>query len=127
MADWRGQGTMLVVDDEEGVRLIMKMILTEFGFSVLTAADGEEALKIFRASAGDIVAVILDLTMPHLDGVETFRELRKIRPDVRVVLTSGYDQEESIKRFAHEGLAGFIQKPFTVNGLMDIMRGVLKA
>ena len=75
----------------------------------------------------EIVVVLLDLTMPHLDGEETFRELRRIRPDVRVILCSGYNEQETTNRFAGKGLAGFIQKPYGLRPLGEKMRQVLEA
>ncbi|NTV52307.1 MAG: response regulator [Candidatus Firestonebacteria bacterium] len=126
LVNWRGQGLVLVVDDEEGVRKVVKMILEEYGFSILTADDGWEALEIFKAHTAEITAVILDLTMPHLDGLKTFQELRRLRPDVKVILTSGYSEEEAVSRFVGAGLAGFIQKPFNAVGLLEKMRQILE-
>ena len=82
------------------------------GFAVLTAADGQEALRVFTEHRREITCVVLDLTMPHMDGEETLRELRLIQSDVRVVLCSGYDEGEIIGRFRGKGLAGFVQKPY---------------
>ena len=125
--EWRGSGVILVVDDEETVRITTKLILEKLGFTVLTAEDGRAALEVFRSRVDEIVAVLLDLTMPHLDGEETFRELRRIRPDVRVILCSGYNEQETTNRFAGKGLAGFIQKPYGVRPLGEKMRQVLEA
>ena len=75
----------------------------------------------------EIVVVLLDLTMPHLDGEETFRELRRLRPDVRVILSSGYNEQETTSRFAGKGLAGFLQKPYGIRPLMEKIRQVLEA
>ena len=125
--EWRGSGVVLVVDDEETVRIAAKRILEIRGFTVLTAEDGREALKIFRSRADEIVAVLLDLTMPHLGGEATFRELLRIRPDVRVVLSSGYNEQEITSRFAGKGPAEFIQKPYGVRLLGEKIRQVLEA
>ena len=125
--EWRGSGVILVVDDEEPVRIAAKRILEIRGFTVLTAEDGRAALEVFRSRADEIVAVLLDLTMPHLDGEETFRELRRIRPDVRVILSSGYNEEQTTNRFAGKGLAGFIQKPYGVGTLVERIRQALEA
>ena len=123
---WRGSGVILVVDDEEAVRIATKRMLEKLGFTVLTAEDGRAALEVFRGRADEIVAVLLDLTMPHLDGEETFRELRRIRPDVRVILSSGYNEQETTDRFAGKGLAGFLQKPYRVRQLGRKIRQVLE-
>ncbi|MCX7044884.1 MAG: PAS domain-containing protein [Candidatus Sumerlaeota bacterium] len=124
-AFWRGSGTVLIVDDEEVVRDLAKSIMKRFGFSVLLAAHGSEALKIFREHSAEIVCVLLDLTMPHMDGEETFRELRRIRGDVRVILSSGYSEQEVTQRFVGKGLAGFIQKPYQAATLSAKMREAL--
>ena len=125
--EWRGSGVILVVDDDEPVRTATKMMLEKLGFTVLTAEDGRAALEVFRSRIDEIVVVLLDLTMPHLDGEETFRELRRMRPDVRVILCSGYNEQETTNRFAGKGLAGFIQKPYGLRPLGEKIRQVLEA
>jgi PAS domain S-box-containing protein len=122
---WRGSGTVLLVDDEEPVRNVAKEMLERLGFRVVTAADGRQALATFRVHADRIVCVLLDLTMPHLNGVETFQELRGLRADLRVILSSGYDEQDVIQRFAGRGLAGFIQKPYTLGALQEVLRRAL--
>ncbi len=86
----RGEGVVLLVEDEPTVRQSTKLLLEDFGFVVIVACDGVEAVEVFRKEAGRIGAVLLDLTMPRMDGLETLRELRRIAPNVPVVLTSGY-------------------------------------
>jgi CheY-like chemotaxis protein len=122
---WRGTGTVLVVDDEPVVREVAQGMLERAGLNVLTAEDGREALVVFGNHADDINCVILDLTMPHLDGEETFRELRKIRPDVAVILASGYNQQDVTQRFTGKGLAGFLQKPFRLESLTEMVKAIL--
>ena len=122
---WKGAGTILLVDDEESVRTMGRRMLERSGFQVLTAADGRAALEIYRARRGEIALVLLDLTMPDLDGEETFHELRQIDPNVRVVMSSGYTESEIIPRFAGQGLTGFLQKPYTTAALMECLRGSL--
>jgi signal transduction histidine kinase/CheY-like chemotaxis protein len=123
--DWRGEGTVLVVDDEDTVRTIARVLLEHLGFSVLTADDGREGLEVFRRERARIRLVILDMTMPHLGGEETFRELRQIDPSVRVLLTSGYNEQEATSHFAGKGLAGFLQKPFSLDHLKERVRAAL--
>ena len=125
--EWRGKGIVLIVDDEESVRVVGKQILERRGFEVLTAGDGREAVEIFAARADEIVLVLLDLTMPHMDGEETFRQLRRIRPHVKTILSSGYNAQDVTNRFAAKGLAGFIQKPYRVRQLMEVVREVIEA
>ncbi len=124
--EWRGQGIVLVIDDEESVRVVAKQILERRGFEVLTAEDGSEGVEIFSTRSKDIVLVLLDLTMPHMDGKETFRQLRRIRPDVKTILSSGYNAQDVTNRFAGKGLAGFIQKPYRVRALLETVREVLE-
>lgn len=119
----RGTGTVLVVDDEETVRVVAKRMLKGAGFAVLTACDGEEAVALYRQHQQEIVCVLLDLTMPKQNGEESFRALRQIRPDVRVVLSSGYNAEFATARFA--GLAGFLQKPYQLNTMVAAVRDAI--
>ncbi len=124
--DWAGSGTVLVVDDEEGVRHVASDLLKSMGFEVITAEDGLQALERFRESPVPIRVVLMDLTMPHLDGVETFRELRRLDPGCRVVLTSGYNEQEAIQDFLGKGLAAFVQKPFLRTDLMAAIQKALE-
>ncbi len=119
---WHGSGMVLVVDDEEIVRNLANRMIEQAGFSVLTAHDGEEAIRLYRKHRDEIDCVVLDLTMPKMNGEETFRALREIRPDVRVILSSGYPEAEATERFAGHGLAGFIQKPYRFDTLMAKIR-----
>ena len=122
---FRGSGAVLVVDDDETVRLVAQHMLERSGFTVLTARDGSEAVSTFRAARDKIALVLLDLTMPALSGEEAFRAMRQVRPDVRVVLMSGYSSQELAARFGAEGLAGFIQKPFRVDELEACLTAAL--
>ncbi len=124
---WQGCGTVLLVDDEETIRALGKEMLNLLGFAVVTAADGRQALEVFKANKSDIVAVVLDLTMPHMDGVETYRELRQIDKDVRVVVASGYSENDISEQFAGKGLAGVIQKPFQLAELRKKLKTALMA
>ena len=92
LADWRGKGTILLVDDEESLLALGARMLEHLGFTVLTAADGLEAVDLYRERGKEIDLVLMDLTMPHMDGAEAFGELRRLNPDVRVVLASGYSR-----------------------------------
>jgi CheY-like chemotaxis protein len=103
-AGLKGIGTVLVADDEEGVLLIASVILQGLGFTVLTAADGSEALQVYRAHKDEIVCVLLDLTMPKMNGDEAFRRMRAVNPDVKVLLCSGYSEQRAIRRRASCGV-----------------------
>ena len=123
---WRGHGCVLVVDDEESVRETAAMVVENLGFETLTAADGLEALEIYRRGHDGIDAVLMDLTMPRMSGEECFREMRRINPDVRVVLTSGYNEQDAIQHFTGKQLAGFVQKPATMAKLARALRAALE-
>ena len=96
------------------------------GFDVLSARDGAEALDLYREHADEIVCVLLDLTMPLMDGEEAFREIRRVDPEVIVILSSGYNEQDATRRFDGKGLAGFIQKPFTISSLKRKVMQVLQ-
>jgi PAS domain S-box-containing protein len=113
----RGWGTVLVIDDEEVVRNSARNILETFGYRVVLAEDGQQGVRTFEARADEIDVVLLDLLMPSLGGEATYRRLRVLRPDVRVVLTSGHSDTEAQAHFAGEPLAGFIKKPYTATEL----------
>ena len=119
---WRGEGTVLLVDDEQTIRTLGTRMLSSLGFTVLTAADGREALKIYAEHRDEIALVLLDLTMPRMDGEETLRELRLLDPQVRVVMSSGYTETDIASRLADEAPAGFLQKPYTLTELRDKLR-----
>ena len=120
---WKGEGKVLLVDDEETVRGIGAEMLKEFGFTPITANDGLDALEVFN-STPDIAFVILDLTMPHMDGEQCFRELRKLKPDLKVIMSSGFSEYEVTQKFAGKGLAGFIQKPYKLSLLKEVIMNI---
>jgi two-component system cell cycle sensor histidine kinase/response regulator CckA len=108
---------ILVVDDEPSVRDLSAEYVAQLGFRALSASDGEEALALLRGHEHEIRCILLDLTMPRMDGLSTFRELRRRGFDGKVILCSGYGEEDATRRFALEGLAGFLQKPFLLEHL----------
>jgi len=113
-AELAGSGQMvLVVDDEEIVRKAASYCLNRYGYRVVVATSGHEAIDIFRQSHGEIALVLLDLTMPEMSGEAVLGELQKIQPAVRVLLSSGFNEVEAVRRFTGKGLAGFVQKPYT--------------
>jgi two-component system cell cycle sensor histidine kinase/response regulator CckA len=123
---WRGQGTVLVVDDEENVREVSARILEALGFSAVLAVDGEDALNLIARRPGPFVAVLLDLTMPRMDGAETFARLQRFRPGLPVLLMSGYSEQEAVGRFTGAGFAGFIQKPFHMQELRQRLQQIIE-
>ncbi len=121
-----GSATILVVDDEEMIRFVAGQSLKLDGFTVLEADSGRQALDVFARRGAEIDAVLLDMMMPILDGVETFRALRRQRPDLRVLFSSGYSEEEAGGRLAGEERVGFIQKPYLPEDLARKVRQVLE-
>ncbi len=122
---WSGVGVVLIVDDEETIRETAAMMLEGMGFDTLTAEDGMRGVEVYRAHQDRIVAVLLDMTMPKLDGKGCFRELRRINRNVRVILSSGYNEQDATNRFAGQGLTGFIQKPYAPEALRAKMKETL--
>ncbi|MEW6658942.1 MAG: PAS domain S-box protein [Thermodesulfobacteriota bacterium] len=118
-------GTILLVDDDSHVRQVVTEMLERLGFAVLTAANGREGLEVFKTNSDKITCVLLDLTMPEMAGDEMFRELRRLRKDVPVILSSGFNEQEVTQRFAGKGVAGFIQKPYTVRTLQEALSKTL--
>lgn len=119
---WRGNGTLLLVDDEDSVLSVGRRMLEELGFRVLTASNGREAVNMFAEEKGSIQCVILDLTMPQMNGVETFRELKRIMPDACVVISSGYSENEISERFTGHRISGYVQKPYRLKDLAAILK-----
>jgi PAS domain S-box-containing protein len=118
--------TVLVIDDENTVRRTAKASLEARGYTVILADNGRDGIEIFRTRESAITAVLVDLTMPGLNGEEVLRRLTAIRSDVKVVLSSGFNEVEVIQRFAGKGLAGFIHKPYTALALANKISEVIR-
>lgn len=118
-------GTVLVAEDEEAMRELLNDILDSQGYRVISVADGEAAVKTYAERKDKIDLIILDMSMPKLNGSETFRRLKVINKDVRVLLSSGYGRDGQAQQLLAEGLAGFIQKPYQVAELLDKISQVL--
>jgi len=123
----RLDGTVLVVDDEEAVRTVCAAMIENFGCRVITAADGDDAVRTLRDCTEKIDLVLMDLTMPRMDGSTAAREMIRLAPDMKVVLSSGYSEHELSQRFAGQGFAGFIQKPFNLNDLRALVAKGLRS
>jgi CheY-like chemotaxis protein len=126
-ADLQGQGVILLIDDEETVRNMAMVALESYGYQVLTAFDGECGIGVFRRCGPELSLVILDLTMPVLDGEAVLERLREIDPNVRIVLSSGFSASEAIRRFEGRNLSGFLQKPYTAQALGMCVKTALRA
>ena len=116
---------VLIVDDEENLRSLMAEALKMEGATVVQAVDGEDGIERFGDHRDHLDAVVLDLTMPKLNGEEVFRQIKATRPDLPIILCSGYTQEDVARQFAGVELDGFIEKPFTPSQLIDKLRAVL--
>ncbi|MCD4751313.1 MAG: response regulator [Thermoanaerobaculales bacterium] len=109
---------VLVVDDESSVREVSRAYLERSGFEVLLAEDGLQGVEVFRARAHEIHCIILDFTMPVMSGEEALQEFAEIRPEVPVILSSGYDEDDVFRRLTGRAAAGFIQKPYNAKALI---------
>lgn len=117
----RGQGTVLIIEDEEGIRDLIRNVIASVGFQALEAVDGHDGLDLFQRREREIDLVLLDLTMPRLDGVEVLQELRRLRSDIPVVVMSGYTEQDVSRRFADLHVSGFLAKPFRLDDLLTLI------
>lgn len=119
-------GTILVVDDDDGVRTVATMSLERGGFRVISVRDGEECMAVMRQSGTEFDAVLLDLTMPKLNGAQTCRLIAQMRPELPVVMTSGYAEPDAAGQFDMRDVAGFLQKPFTPANLVRMVQDAVR-
>ena len=119
---WRGQGTLLLVDDEPGARAVARGLAESLGFQVLEAADGQEAVGLFELRHAELTAVLMDLTMPRMDGRQAFLRMHAVDPTIPVVLTSGYSEQDVLADFLDRGLAGFLAKPYQSSQFQAVLR-----
>jgi CheY-like chemotaxis protein len=118
--------SILLVDDEQMALILVQRILSEAGYDVMTAQSGFECLDLFRQRPYGFHLVLLDLTMPFMDGEETFQRLREIRADVPVVLCTGFVQQERLDRLMNAGLVGFLRKPLAPDEIVCFVRSMLQ-
>ena len=117
--------TVLLAEDEELVRELGTLLLNRLGFNVLAAADGREAVELFQAHRQEIVCAMLDLVMPLMDGAEALLELRRLQPDLRVIICSGYDEQRVGSQLKGLGAVTFLQKPYQIADLSDKLQALL--
>ena len=120
-----GDETILLVDDESDLRELGKAILSRRGYRVLTAQTGEDALEIYEAQDSGIDLVILDISMPGMGGKACLERLRRLNPDIKVVIASGYSGDASANNMVDSGAAAFITKPFSRSDLLNLIRKTL--
>jgi signal transduction histidine kinase/CheY-like chemotaxis protein/ABC-type amino acid transport substrate-binding protein len=119
------KATVLLVDDEGMIRESGSAVLQALGLGVLLAADGREAVEVFTQNSDAVDLVLMDLTMPHMDGREAFHAIRKLRKEIPVILSSGYNEQESAHDFLGRDMTGFLQKPYTLHALEQMVMRVL--
>ena len=122
-----GTGTILLIDDEEMIIKVGKELLQELGYDVLSARSGQEAMELYEKNADKIDLVIMDMIMPGMGGGETFDRLKKINPDIKVLLSSGYSINGQASKILERGCDGFIQKPFNLIQLSDKISQIIRS
>ncbi len=125
VAAWLGSGTILLAEDEDHVRDIAKNFLEMFGFTVLEAVNGKEALDIYQKNAAKITLVLTDMGMPVMDGFELFHKLKSLDPELPIIVSSGYGDVEVCARIGSDNIAGIISKPYNPNQLQDVLKSVM--
>lgn len=123
-SEWRGQGRILVIEDEETVRRVSTQMLKSMGFETVAAINGKQGLDLFAEHPKAFDAVLLDLTMPKMDGAETFVKIRQLQPQIPIILMSGYNEQDAVSRLGSKDMAGFLQKPIKQNELQDLLRRI---
>ena len=125
-SNWCGSGNVLVVDDEESIRRIASGMLTSMGFTVMTASHGLEGVEIFQSDPTAFRLILLDINMPHLDGPAALCEMRRVRNNVKAILSSGYNEPSVLNCLSGDGPSAFIQKPYALEDLRNVVRRVLQ-
>jgi CheY-like chemotaxis protein len=121
----QGSELILVVDDEPMIKTLARDVLQRYGYTVLTAEGGEEAIAIYRRQWKEISLMLLDMVMPKIDGREVFRRVREINPQVKVIVSSGYSHDRDADDLLEQGAAGFVQKPYRMADLLKMVEKVL--
>jgi CheY-like chemotaxis protein len=125
LVERRGSGRVLVIEDDFAIRIVLSRALTRLGFTATLAADGPEALAQFSADPGQFALALLDFKLPGMTSEVVLREIRAQRPDLPVILTSGYDKDEAMNRSGGMEVTSFLHKPFTVDSLANELRFAL--
>jgi two-component system, cell cycle sensor histidine kinase and response regulator CckA len=120
-----GQECILIVDDEDLVRSLARTVLEQWGYRVLTAADGEEAIALYTQQRAAINLVLLDFAMPGMNGLEVLRRLQQLNPNVRALFSSGYTNQADIDHLQAAGAQGFVPKPYRPGELVQRVREAL--
>jgi nitrogen-specific signal transduction histidine kinase len=121
---WQGRGTILLVEDEVQLIAVAKTLLMTMGFSVIEAANGVEALELYQKNASEITLVLTDIGMPLMDGYELCRELKKINPELPIIVTSGFSEAEVTSNVTRDDIVGLVSKPYNYDQLWEVLRSV---
>lgn len=122
---WQGGGTLLLVEDEEQIAYLAKVMLIRLGFTVIEASNGRDALELYRNNAADIKIVMTDMGMPIMDGFTLFRELKTLNPQLPIVISSGFGDSVVTTKIDHEEIAGLVSKPYNINQLRDVLKSIM--
>ncbi|MBA6349825.1 response regulator [Colwellia sp. BRX8-9] len=122
---WKGSGTLLLVEDDENIRPLAKEFLEILGYTILEAVNGKEALKMYKNNATEINLVFTDMGMPVMDGYELFEKLKKIKPELPIVVSSGFGDTEISTKLGRDRVAGIVSKPYSIDKLREVMKGLL--
>jgi PAS domain S-box-containing protein len=122
---WQGSGTVLLAEDEDQIRHIAKTMLGKFGFAVIEAVNGKEALELYKQNSTDIKLVLSDMGMPIMDGYTLFHELKKLDPELPIIVSSGFGDADVTSRIGSDNIAGLINKPYNPSQLRDVLKRVL--
>jgi CheY-like chemotaxis protein len=120
-----GEGSVLIVDDESSVRKLAQAVLCKYGYTVLVAEDAFAAIELLRRTPRPVALVVLDLSMPGMSARDAIREIHRGWPDTRVLLTSGYDENEVLERFRGMQFTGFVQKPYAPTQLAERIKAAM--
>ena len=123
----RGTETVLLVDDDESIRGFAEQALMKFGYTVITASTGEEALRIYSAKPKDIALVVMDLGMPGMGGHKCLQELLQMDSNAKIIIASGYSFSGHVKKSMEAGAVGYVGKPYQLADLLNTVREVLEA
>jgi signal transduction histidine kinase/ActR/RegA family two-component response regulator len=126
LTPWQGSGTILLVEDEEQVRLIAQALLIKLGFTVIEATNGREALELYQKNAAEITLVVTDVGMPVMNGYELFRELKKLRPELPIIISSGFGDVDVSSKISRDDIAGLIGKPYSFDQLREVLKKVVE-
>ena len=121
-SEWHGSGTILLVEDEDQIRHVAKELLEIFGFTVIEAVNGKEALDLYQKYASEIVLVLTDMGMPIMDGYALFHTLKQLNPGLPIIISSGFGDVDVTSRIGHDEIAGLISKPYTLDELREVLK-----